>query len=207
MASRSSSAERVEHDLLHQVGEGSPHGIDHQRFGDLVAPPGIAIDAARLGNHGDGRRIRRGHAVEDLGQVRHLIADRIAEEPGHADSRRHAEEPAQGDGMALVETILRHLPRSEARMDVGVEVEALRLDEPHRADRGHEFRERRGLIDRLGRRACAIGLRECDAVAVDQREADRRDIEGGHRFFERQRLVDAVHRDDEIALERRRLNS
>jgi hypothetical protein len=109
--------------------------------------------------------------------------------------------------MILVVFVLRDLPRGEARVDIGVEIEALRVDEPHGADGGHEFRQRCRLIQRLGRGARAIGLRESDAVAVDQRDTDRGNIEGGHRLFERERLGLAVHRDSQITLKLTRLGA
>ena len=52
-----------------------------------------------------------------------------------------------------------------------IEIERSVFDEAHGTDGGDEFRQRRSLIDRVGRRILAIGAGKGDAALIDQRDA------------------------------------
>ena len=69
------------------------------------------------------------------------------------------------------ERIARHLPRRERLVHVLIELQRAVLDEAHGADGGDEFRQRRGLIERVRRRVLAIGAGKGDAALIDQRDA------------------------------------
>ncbi|HXE04246.1 MAG TPA: hypothetical protein VN518_06435 [Methyloceanibacter sp.] len=53
----------------------------------------------------------------------------------------------------------------------------------------------------FGRGVLAVSARKGDAVLIDQRETDRWNVEGLFCLFQRERLLDAVDRDGELALE------
>ena len=162
------------------------------------------IGAARHRGHRDRRRIGRRRAVQDLAQGRQRRAKLIAEEARNADACRHAEETTQGDWVVFVEIVSRHLPGDEPGVHVFIETEALRIEEAHGSHGDHEFRQRRRLKERVGRGPGTIGVSPRDAVVIDERDADRWDVERGHRVCERELFLSAADGDGEIALNVRR---
>jgi hypothetical protein len=192
---------RLEHESVHRLGEGRMQRIGHQSFGDLVAASRVMVGAAGHGDHRDGRGVRGRCPIENLGERRQRRANLVAKEARHADPSRHAQQAAQRDRVILVEGIRRNLPRGEPGIDVGIEGEALLIEKAHRADRDDEFRQGRRLKQRAGRCALAIGARKCDAILIDQRDAGRGNVEGGHRLCERELLRNTAHVDGKTALD------
>jgi hypothetical protein len=164
------------------------------------------VGAAGDRDHRDRRGVRRRSPLKNLGESWKMCSDLVSDETRHADSSGHAEQPAQRDGMVLVKRLGRHFPRGEFRVHVNIERELFLVDKAHRADSSDGFRQRRRLEQRVRSHAIAIGPREGNAVLIDERDADRRDVERGHRLRERELFRRAVNGDGQIALNVRGLD-
>ena len=184
-------AERLEHELAHQLRERSAGGVLEHLLQHHRASAGVAeLDAGQRVDP-DARRVRGGRAGEDLRQRGQRAPAGVAGKPAHREARAVARDLAQRHAR-LPGRVRRDAPRREHVVDVCVEVDDALLDEPEHPEDGDRLGDRARLEARdRGHRIATAGLlhavgRFCRDLGVrDQRERDARDRIVRHPLAER----------------------